>query len=85
MAEENTEQKEFWEGFAAIWVERQADMDALFTPVLQGTLDRAVLAAADLPGLLVRATDSLEQKPVGLVEQTHTIGSELLTSGWCGR
>ena len=43
MAEENTEQKEFWEGFAAIWVERQADMDALFTPVLQGTLDRAVL------------------------------------------
>lgn len=47
MAEENQRQKEFWEGFAALWVKRQADMDALFAPVLQGTLDRAHLKPGD--------------------------------------
>ena len=47
MADENDEQKQFWEGFAALWVERQADMDRLFDPVLQETLKRAHLAAGD--------------------------------------
>ena len=47
MADENEEQKQFWEGFAALWVDRQADMDRLFQPVLQETLKRAHLSAGD--------------------------------------
>lgn len=43
MSAENDDQKAFWEKFSALWVARQADLDAVFAPVLDGVLSRAAL------------------------------------------
>ncbi|MFK7745305.1 MAG: class I SAM-dependent methyltransferase [Roseobacter sp.] len=43
MSTSNADQKAFWETFADLWVTRQTDLDALFTPVLDALMDRAAL------------------------------------------
>ena len=43
MSTGNEDQKTFWEGFAALWVARQEELDALMAPVLEGVLGRAGL------------------------------------------
>ena len=43
MSPGNADQKAFWEEFAAVWVDKQDDLDALLAPVLAGVLERAQL------------------------------------------
>lgn len=43
MANENADQKVFWERFAEHWVSQQADLDGLMAPVLDGVFARANL------------------------------------------
>ncbi|MEM6761188.1 MAG: methyltransferase domain-containing protein [Pseudomonadota bacterium] len=41
----NADQKVFWEDCATLWVDQQAPLDALMSPVLDGVLERADLKA----------------------------------------
>lgn len=43
MAQENADQKKFWESFADLWVTNQTALDQLMNPVLDGVFKRANL------------------------------------------
>lgn len=43
MAQENADQKKFWESFADLWVTNQSALDGLMNPVLEGVFERANL------------------------------------------